>query len=91
MILVVTYDLHAPGRDYAAIEAVLKRARSWAHPQGSVWLLDTNDSPQTWVSALKQAGDVNDEYFVARLSHNWWSQNMDREVIDWLKSPARSW
>jgi len=28
VVLIVTYDLHQPGRDYPKIEEVLKKARS---------------------------------------------------------------
>jgi hypothetical protein len=41
-----------------------------------VWLLDTSKEPSVWRDALKEAGDPNDEYLVARLSHNWASFKM---------------
>jgi hypothetical protein len=91
VILLATYDLHNPGRDYDAIVNVLKSADSWAHPQGSVWLLDTLKEPSTWRDALRAAGDKNDEYFVTRLAHSWASTNMDTNVVTWLKDPGRRW
>lgn len=91
MILLVAYDLHQPGRDYDKIAAVLQKADSWAHPQGSVWFLDTTVEPSDWVDRLKAAGDPNDEYFVCRLRQHWASFRMDKEVVDWLKSSTRSW
>jgi len=91
MVLVVTYDLHAPGRDYEAISTLLKSARSWAHPQGSVWLLDTDREPAWWRDKLLEAGDSNDEYFVCVLRQNWASRNLDSSVAEWLKSPSRTW
>lgn len=91
MILIVTYDLHAPGRDYPAIEKQLKSARSWAHPQGSVWLLDTDRDPAWWRDRLRQHGDSNDEYFVCRIQHYWAAFNMGEAVAEWLKSPSRTW
>jgi hypothetical protein len=92
VIHIVTYDLHNPGRDYAKVEKVLKSADGgWAHPQGSVWLIDTTQDPDWWCDRLKAAGDANDEYFVARLRQHWASYNMDKDCIDWLKSPSRRW
>lgn len=91
MILVVAYDLHKPGRNYAAIEALLKSARSWAHPQGSVWFLDTDREPAWWVEQLLARGDGNDDYFVSRLQQHWASVNLGGPVTEWLKAPARSW
>jgi hypothetical protein len=92
MILIVAYDLHNPGRDYPKIEAVLKRADGgWAHPQGSVWLLDTSEEPTVWRDRLGGLGDTNDEFLVIQLQHNWASRNMDQDVADWLKDPRRRW
>lgn len=91
MILLITYDLHNPGQDYDNVIEVIKTAASWAHPQGSVWLVDTTRTPAEWRDTLKAAGDPNDEYFVSRLAHNWASMGMDKDVVAWLKSPARNW
>jgi hypothetical protein len=91
MILVVGYNLHAEGRDYPAIEKLLKSARSWAHPQGSLWFLDTDRQPTWWRDELKKRGDKNDEYFVCRLRQNWATFNAGDAVNEWLKSPARTW
>jgi hypothetical protein len=91
VILVVGYDLHAHGRDYPKIEALLKSARSWAHPQGSLWFIDTDREPPWWRDQLKVVGDANDEYFVCRLHNNWATFKVDQPVNEWLKSPARTW
>ena len=92
MIHVITYDLHQPGRDYPKIEAAIQRnADSWRHPQGSVWLVDSLLDPQQWYQILHNAGDSNDSYLIMRLQGNWWSQNLDKGTIDWLKSTQRRW
>jgi hypothetical protein len=93
MIHVITYDLHQPGRHYAAVEkAIDDTADSWAHPQGSVWLVDTLLTTSKWRDLLKAAGDPNDEYLVMRIwTDHWASWNMDQEVADWLKNPQRRW
>ncbi len=92
MILTVAYDLHNPGRDYPKIEAALKLADgAWAHPQGSVWLLDTSEEPSVWRDRLGALGDANDEFLVVRLQHNWASRHMDKAVVEWLKDPKRRW
>lgn len=62
VILIVTYDLHDAGRDYDSVTEVLKSASGgWAHPQGSVWFIDTLDDPARWRDRLKATGDANDE------------------------------
>lgn len=91
MVLLITYDLHNPGRDYEDVIKSIKTARSWAHPQGSVWLIDTDSPPASWVQKIKNAGDANDEYLIVQLEHNCAWQNMSTNVIAWLKSPTRTW
>lgn len=91
MILSISYDLHNPGRDYEDVISTIKTASSWAHPQGSLWLIDTASSPEEWVAKLRNAGDQNDEYFISKLAHNWWSQNLDKDIVTWLKSSSRNW
>jgi hypothetical protein len=92
MILVVAYDLHQPGRDYPKVEKLLKTGDGgWAHPQGSVWFLDTSNSPAWWRDQLNGVGDASDEFFVGQLTKNWAGSNMDKPVGDWLKARARRW
>lgn len=93
MVLEVAYDLHNPGRDYTAVKKQLESASGgWAHPQGSVWLIDTLNDPAWWRDQLKDCGDANDEYLVTRVaSREWASFNMDSEVAEWLKSSSRRW
>jgi hypothetical protein len=91
MVMIVAYDLHNPGRDYEDVTAVLKKADAWAHPEGSVWFLDDAREPDWWRDQLRDAGDVNDEYFVARMHQYWAAFRVGDEVADWLKSPNRTW
>lgn len=93
MILEVAYDLHNPGRDYARIGKLLESADGgWAHPQGSVWFIDTIHPPISWIEALKKAGDANDEYLVTRVRDNEWASfNTDAKVVAWLQDGRRRW
>lgn len=93
MILVITYDLHNPGRDYAAVRDYIKHyATSWAHPQGSVWFVDATYTAEAWVRGLMTVTDENDEFFVARFKRgDWTSIHMDAGVVQWLQSPVRNW
>lgn len=92
MVYFVTYDLHQAGRDYPAIERLLKSAPAWCHPMGSVWFIESSAPAGDWRDALKQTGDSNDEHFVARIAtKNWASYNVNKETTAWLKDPARQW
>jgi hypothetical protein len=91
VILVASYDLHQPGRDYEDVADLLKTASGgYCHFQGSVWLLDTLKDPAWWRDQLKHRGDANDEYFVSRLQRNWANFN-DAVAVRWLKHPSRRW
>jgi hypothetical protein len=91
MVHIISYDLHNPGRDYESVAAAIMAIGSWAHPQGSVWFLDTTRTPSEVRDTAKAAGDPNDEMFLARMNQYWASSNMDADVVQWLESPARTW
>ena len=90
MVLLITYDLHKPDRDYKDVITKLKSFGSWAHDEESVWLVDTALSPAQCRDALNS---VTSEatYFVVRLQQNWAANNLDEDVVAWLKHPARKW
>ncbi len=87
-IVLVTYDLKQPGRNYSAVHEYL---RSFTHCKGmeSVWLLDTTTPTETIRERTRSAADSNDIVYVARLQHEWSSWNYG--CADWLNDPARNW
>jgi CRISPR/Cas system-associated endoribonuclease Cas2 len=91
MVLVVAYDLHNPGRDYEKVEKILRSADSSFHVQGSVWFLDTQEDCGPWRDRLREAGDANDEFFVAQLRKHWAERGIGSDGIAWLKSGDRTW
>jgi len=92
MMLIIAYDLHpAPGRDYTPIEDAIRSYGIWAHAEGSVWVIDTNDDPKSVVERLMGVGHPQDTFFVARLHKNWWSRGLTTAVLEWLKDDARNW
>ena len=93
MVLMIAYDLHQPGRDYARVEQVLKSADGgWAHPQGSVWIVDTSQATVAWRDRLRATMDPTDEILVTRLAmRDWAGWNMGQAVVEWLNDPRRRW
>ena len=94
MVLTITYDLHNPTRNYAAVESAIKRKAGplYPHPQGSVWFVDTLDGTKAWADYLIGVGDGHDEFFVGRLEGNCaWSPTMGAAATAWLQSPSRRW
>jgi len=87
-VLLVTYDLHAPGRDYAPVHEYLRQFAYCKHLE-SVWLIDTQLSTAMVRDALMQRIDRNDTVFVVQLMNDWAAYNY--RCADWLKSSNRTW
>ncbi|RIV77079.1 hypothetical protein D2V04_13295 [Pelagerythrobacter aerophilus] len=88
-IMLVTYDLKQPGRDYQPVFDHIKTNYTWCKGLESVWLLDTTKTAQTIRDELKALVDSNDKVFVTRLQGNWGSFNY--YCGDWLNKPERNW
>ena len=89
MILLVTYDLHKPDRDYADVTETIKQSGTYCHIEESVWLIETDDSPAVWRDRLKNTA-YEATYFVVQLRHNWAGSQLDGSVSSWLKN-SRDW
>lgn len=88
-ILLVTYDLDQPNRNYDGLIKAIKR-RTWCHALDSVWFLDTPDSPQDVRDELMKKLDEGDQLYVFRLRKHWAAKKGDA-ATKWLKSDTRSW
>jgi hypothetical protein len=87
-VLLVTYDLRQPGRNYQPVHAYLQRYTHCKQME-SVWLLDTTTSTATVRDDLIKLVDANDRLFIARLSGDWGSFNYG--CAQWLNQPGRGW
>lgn len=87
-IVMVTYDLKAPGRNYQPVHDYLKTF-TWCKGLESVWLLDTTTPTEIIRDKLRSLVDQNDVLFVTRLQRDWASLNY--YCGDWLNKPERSW
>lgn len=87
-VLLVTYDLRQPGRDYTPVHDYLKRFTHCKRME-SVWLLDTMTTTEQVRDALKPLVDSNDSVFVVRLHRDWGSLNY--RCADWLNDASRNW
>lgn len=87
-ILLVTYDLKAPGRNYQPVWDYLE---TFDHCKGleSVWLLDTTESAATVRDELTTKVDGNDKIFVVKLQKSWAALRFGCSA--WLKEAGRSW
>jgi hypothetical protein len=90
MLLLITYDLHKPERDYQAVFALIQRADSCVRVEESVWIVDTEDSPTVWRNQLK-AVTTEATFFVIRLRKSWAGFKLHPAVAVWLESDERRW
>jgi len=87
-VILVTYDLKAPGRNYQGVHDYLK---TFTHckKMESVWLLDTAKTPAVIRDGLKSKIDANDITFVVKITQSWAASNFG--CGDWLNDSARNW
>ncbi len=87
-VILVTYDLKKPGRNYAPVHEYLKR---FTHCKGmeSVWLLDTSTSCVSIRDNLNLLVDANDVVFVTPIARG--SAWLRYPCGDWLLQPGRNW
>lgn len=87
-VLLVTYDLKAPGRNYQPVWDYLKTF-AYCKDLESVWLIDTTITTEAVRTALQSKVDANDKIFVARLQRDWASLHFG--CGDWLNDTRRNW
>ena len=91
--LIVAYDLKKQGQNYTCITTKLKAYASHWHMQGSVWVIQTSETPAQVRDKLKPCLDANDNLFVAKLGESAW-EGFDAAASKWLKTvieaPAHS-
>lgn len=87
-ILLVTYDLKAPGRNYEPVHTYLKQF-TYCKGLESVWLLDTTMTAAQVRDALHTLIDSNDKVFVTPIGRSWASTNYGCGA--WLNATERNW
>ena len=85
-ILLVSYDLRSPNRNYEALYEAIKTYPGWAHPLESVWLINTVETTKAVVDKLRTKLDADDKIVAMSLAGNWTSLNLGKEVSEWMKT-----
>lgn len=80
MILLISYDLSNPERDYRSLYDEIKTADAWWHHLDSTWIVSTKSSPDEWQGRLRQHMDDDDSLLVIQVTNNYQG---------WL--PERAW
>ncbi|MBI2669531.1 MAG: hypothetical protein HYX20_00040 [Candidatus Yanofskybacteria bacterium] len=86
MIILITYDLNNPGKDYMPLYSAIKDiSGTWWHSLTSVWLIDTDKNTNRVRDMLTPRIDSNDELFVVRLTPDY-AGYLSREAWQWLNN-----
>lgn len=70
MIVLITYDLKQPGRNYTDLYEAIKSLGDWQHPLESTWFvhLPDNSNLDEIVEKLKASADKNDFFFAVEIT-----------------------
>lgn len=82
-VLLVTYDLNRPGKDYSNLLSAIKKF-SWARLSESSYAVATSLSPQAVFDRLRPYLDTNDHLYVINLVRPYAGFG-PKEVNDWLE------
>ena len=87
-IILVTYDLNRPGKDYSKIIGRIKQLTgTWCHAVESLWLLKMDATATQVRDDLQTYRDGNDELLVIDITGDaaaW--IGLSQQVSDWLKA-----
>jgi hypothetical protein len=81
----ISYDLYAPGQNYAEVIAAIKELGDWAKIHKSFWYVNSSYSASQACAHVWAVMDANDSLYVVDPSNNaaaW--QNLSDEVAEFI-------
>lgn len=82
----ITYDLKAPGRDYARLFQAIKSYNRWAKVLESVWFVASEKTASEIRDHLKGFVDGNDKLLVVAVKTGWATLRVGNEkVTEWMR------
>ena len=86
MILLITYDLKQPNRDYESLyEAIKKCGSSWWHYLESTWIVHTTISVDECAKRLRQTMASDDSLLVVDITAQSRQGWLPSKAWDWIK------
>ena len=85
MLLLISYDLRKPGRDYSSLHQAIKNVGNWWHCLESVWIVETSRAAIVVRDELMRHMDTNDKLAVLRTAGDWGTYNLDKDCNQWLQ------
>lgn len=86
MILLITYDLRLPGKNYDALYEAIKGAPAWWHYLESTWVVSTGESVTVWQDRLLSKIDSNDHLFVVDITKAQRGGWLPKKAWEWLSN-----
>lgn len=86
--ILISYDLHNPGRDYPRITARIKDlSLSWCNPLQSLWIITTNMTEVQVRDDLVNYCDPSSSLYVVNITQaaSAWA-GLAPQVSDWLRA-----
>lgn len=82
-LLLVTYWLKKPDRDYSCLWNLLRSAPGWWHYLEWAYIIETDETENSWVDKIRNAIDSMDCFLVVEIT--------DRTIKGWLPEDAWAW
>lgn len=86
MILLITYDLKKPGKDYITLHNTIKTAPNWWHHLESTWIIQTNESVDIWNGRLTKVIDQNDRLLIVDITRQSRQGWLTKDAWDWIRT-----
>lgn len=86
MLILITYDLKQPDRDYETLyEAIKQCGDMWWHYMESVWMIHTDLTPAQCFERLHPNIDANDYLFLVDITNQARQGWLPKDAWSWLK------
>lgn len=86
MLVLITYDLKQPERNYDTMyEAIKQCGTAWWHYLESVWIVNTHSTPQECYNRIKPNMDDNDYLFIVDITKQNRQGWLPTKAWEWLK------
>jgi hypothetical protein len=85
MVLLISYDLKVPGKNYTELYSTIKNnCRAWWHHLDSTWIVQTSENVNIWTERLRLVMDSNDFFIIidiTRAPRNGW---LPQSAWEWI-------
>ena len=88
MVVLITYDLKQPGRNYTPLYEAIKSLGDWRHPLESAWFVKMDDSINLndVIARLRLNADNNDFFYAVEIKRNYQGW-LPKSFWSWINQP----